>query len=71
MVSVELVAWPHAQETPDWEEKNFWVYPGMLAMLLFVALHLGQKPAPSVQKWSFYEVVIAFSGPWSPTRTAP
>lgn len=39
----------------------------MLAMLLVLAVHLGQRPAPSVQQWRFQEVSIAFSGPWSPT----
>lgn len=34
-------------------------------MLLVLAVHLGQRP--SVQKWSFHEVSIAFYGPWSPT----
>lgn len=51
--------------------KHFLEYTEMLAMLLILAVRLGQKPTLSVQKWSFHDVGIAFSGPRAPTRTAP
>lgn len=49
--------------------KHFLGYTEMLAMLPVLAVRLG--PTLSVQKWSFHDVGIAFSGLQPPTRTAP